>query len=234
MSEPDLGGCYHYATGSYADADVSARQVHQPPEVLVPPGLARPITNAPAAEHTLAPSLGHARHGGVAAATHDRDATRRGMAIHRALDLMSREPPLTAVQARQRIRHEAAIADARELEQWVDEARRTIANSDFDAVFKPAAARRILNEQPIVYRDDGRSVSGIIDRIVVNDDSILLVDYKTHQIDDLTALDALATAYEDQMRLYRKGVECLWPGLPIKSGLLFTHSARLVWLNLEA
>jgi len=43
----------------------------------------------------------------------------------------------------------------------------------------------------------------------------------------------LAETYRSQMNLYRAGVEQLWPDRKIKSGLLFTHSARLIWLDQE-
>ena len=82
-----------------------------------------------------------------------------------------------------------------------------------------------------MYRHGGRSVFGIIDRLVITDDAILLIDYKTHQVDDSSRLDQLAASFSEQMRLYRTGVAKLWQGLPVKSGLLFTHSARLVWLD---
>ncbi len=231
LTAPDSDGCYHYATGSYSEERVAAREAQHPPQSKVPAELRRPIHDTPPAERIVAPSLGYNDGNDAGEAQRDSEATRRGMAIHRALDLMTREPPLTSDQARQRIRHESAIADDLALDQWIDEASRTIANSDFSAVFKPAAGRRILNEMPLMYRDGGRSVSGIVDRLIISDDGILLIDYKTHQLDDLTQLDAIAARFEDQMQLYRKGVARIWPGLKIKSGLLFTHSARLVWLN---
>ena len=36
------------------------------------------------------------------------------------------------------------------------------------------------NELPLLYEYDGRSVYGIIDRVVINEHEITLIDYKTH------------------------------------------------------
>jgi ATP-dependent helicase/nuclease subunit A len=180
----------------------------------------------------IAPSLSFHASDDSFLAAHDNDGIKRGIAIHRALDLMSRVPPLSADQARQQIRHESAIADSdRELDIWMDEACSTLNNKDFEHIFKPSAYRQALNELPVLYQHNKRTVYGLIDRLIINDDTIQLIDYKTHQLDNETQLDILAETYRSQMNLYRAGVEQLWPGRKIKSGLLFTHSARLIWLD---
>jgi ATP-dependent helicase/nuclease subunit A len=74
-------------------------------------------------------------------------------------------------------------------------------------------------------------VYGLIDRLIIKDDQILLIDYKTHPVKNDTQLSSLTEAYRPQLDLYRNGVAKIWPGLEIKSGLLFTNSARLIWLG---
>jgi ATP-dependent helicase/nuclease subunit A len=82
-----------------------------------------------------------------------------------------------------------------------------------------------------MYQHNKRSVYGVIDRLIIYHENILLIDYKTHQVEIDAELETLADTFKNQMQLYRTAVEKLWPGLKIKSGLLFTHSARLIWID---
>jgi len=231
LTTADTDGAYRYSTGSYTGIRTRDRAMPQASVTAVDPQLTAPIPRLAPREQLIAPSHSyHADNEGYAAA-HDGEATRRGIAIHRALDLMTREPPLTVQQARQRIRLESASLDDAELDQWLDEAARTINNKDFSAIFRPGGSHRTMNELPVMYRQEHRSVFGVIDRLVISDNTILLIDYKTHRVDDSNQLALLADSFREQMRLYRAGAAKLWPGPEIKSGLLFTHSARLVWLD---
>jgi ATP-dependent helicase/nuclease subunit A len=74
-------------------------------------------------------------------------------------------------------------------------------------------------------------VHGVIDRLVVNDDDILLIDYKTHQHATSATVEQLTDNYLDQMRYYTRAVSRLWPAHSVRSGLLFTACAELVWLD---
>jgi ATP-dependent helicase/nuclease subunit A len=233
LTTADSDGAYHLATGDYNGADISKEESAETDlEIAVDTRLTKPILNVVATEHMIAPSLRfHASNESFHSA-HDNEATRRGTAIHRAIDLMSRVPPLSAEQARQQIRQESELADNdSELDAWMDEACKTVKNRDFEHVFNPSAYQQALNELPVMHQHNKRSVYGIIDRLIINDDNILLIDYKTHQVENEAELESLAETFQNQMQLYRTGVEKLWPGMKIKSGLLFTHSARLIWID---
>ena len=231
LTEPDAGGACHYSSGVYGTlADTPVKPAH-PPCIEPDKRLRSPILDVAAREHMIAPSLSFHASEGVAAGARDNEGSKRGTAIHRALDLMSRSPPYTAAQVRQRIRLETAAIDEPELDRWMDEASKIVNDKSFEPIFKPAADRKTMNELPVMYRHRGQSVYGLIDRLVISDDSILLIDYKTHRLDSPEQMQGLAEGYREQMSLYRAGVEKLWPGRAIKSGLLFTHSARLIWLD---
>jgi ATP-dependent helicase/nuclease subunit A len=144
---------------------------------------------------------------------------------------MTRIPPLSAEQTRQRIRYESGSTDDAELDSWMEEACKTVNNVEFAEIFRPGDFRRVLNELPVTYKQGKRTVYGLIDRLIIKDDQILLIDYKTHPISNDCQLSSLTEAYRPQLDLYRNGVEKIWPGLAIKSGLLFTNSARLIWLG---
>ncbi|MBT8129733.1 MAG: UvrD-helicase domain-containing protein [Gammaproteobacteria bacterium] len=233
LTRVDENNAYYYSSGAYAGTAGSRTvQAHAGVSRIRPdPELTRPIIHAVKKEHMIAPSLSfHDNENGLFTQS-DSDAVRRGIAIHRALDLMSREPPHTTDQARQQISQESSLVDNDELASWIDEAGNTISNIKFQHIFKPSEYRRAINELPIMYQHNSQPVFGLIDRLVMNDDQILLIDYKTHQVETDLQLESLVDAFSEQLYLYQTGVKKLWPGIRIKSGLLFTHSARLVWTD---
>ena len=234
LTAVDADGAYHYSSGAYTETASSADEAMAAPPGEVDTRLTRPIPGVTAPQRMIAPSLGFHADNNAPFSAADGEGSRRGIGIHRALDLMSREQPLDASRVRQTIAQESRCADDSELDDWLDEARRTIDNAQFSDIFKPSAYRRAMNEMPLMYRDEGRAVYGLVDRLVIHDDHIQLIDYKTHRADSDEQVSALVESFYNQMLLYRKGVALLWPGMKIKSGLLFTHSARLVWLDQDA
>jgi len=82
------------------------------------------------------------------------------------------------------------------------------------------------NEVPISYiNHSGKTVHGIIDRLVQYPDQLLIIDYKTHQnADEQTLFDS----YEKQLQYYAAGVRKLWPSMQVKACLLLTASNTLM------
>ena len=227
----DQDNAYHISLGHYKQrptADIKHDLTQQAP--VVDPRLTRPMPAPAAAERMIAPSQ-RVHDDQRAYASQDADGSQRGSVIHRALDLMSRRPPLTADRVRLQIRQESSMTDDVELDHWLDEACQTLNDEKFEHIFKPTDHQKVMNELPVLYQDDGKTVFGLIDRLIVNDDSITLIDYKTHQVDDEAQLDKLAREFSHQLSLYKTGVSKLWPDIQINSGLLFTHSARLLWID---
>ena len=69
---------------------------------------------------------------------------------------------------------------------------------------------------------------GIIDRLVIARNELVLVDYKTHPQATHTNATELAQAYVRQMRLYGEGARRLWPGKHLKLLLLFTACRAII------
>ena len=119
-----------------------------------------------------------------------------------------------------------------------DELGDTLSDKQFDAYWREAChvtqnpafapwfdASHYLqarNELPLLYEHDGRSVYGIIDRVVINSHEITLIDYKTHTQATPQNVQPLAEGYREQMRLYREGVKQLWPQRQVRAVLIFT------------
>jgi len=157
----------------------------------------------------------------------DPDARTRGIAIHRMLQLLSEQ----ATDIPQRVATELDLPADDDLTAWFNSANTVFQSATFSHLFDPAQFISAHNEVPLHYTNEGHSVYGIIDRLVISKKCIWLVDYKTHHIDNATELDALAEHYQSQLNYYRIGIQRLWPTLPIEAGLLFTD--MLAWKPLS-
>jgi len=157
------------------------------------------------------------------------DGRRRGNAIHLMLDRLSR--PQAGMPAAGLAGIAGTLnrqADDPELLAWWQEAQAVHADPRFAHLFDPSRYRRAYNEVPVQYLLGKHLVYGIIDRLVVSDDGILIIDYKTHRAASTDNVATLATDYREQMRLYTQGVAALWPDQQISSCLLFTACKVLV------
>ncbi|MEK7262402.1 MAG: UvrD-helicase domain-containing protein [Pseudomonadota bacterium] len=148
-------------------------------------------------------------------------ARRRGVAIHRMLELLTVAGTDPEIHAR--VTHEFPELHSRDiLPACWREARAIVEEPAFRFLFDAAHYEDARNEVPILYRDGERDIDGIIDRLVIAHDELVLVDYKTNPQATRGNVPELAQAYTRQMRLYGEGARRLWPGKRLKLLLLFT------------
>jgi ATP-dependent helicase/nuclease subunit A len=80
---------------------------------------------------------------------------------------------------------------------------------------------------PVVGLIEGQALSGQIDRIVVEDDRVLIVDYKTLRPPPETE-DGVPALYLRQLATYRAALSRIYPGRRIDCALLWTEGPRLM------
>ncbi|MDH5485204.1 MAG: UvrD-helicase domain-containing protein [Gammaproteobacteria bacterium] len=195
------------------------------------PALTKKLSNLPKVDSIIAPSrtTENSDYG-----SGDEDAKIRGIAIHRCLDLLSRPLPFSTANIKQMLCSELNIAgDTIEIKQWLDEAQSLIENPQLARVFSLDTNSKIFNECPVHYQKDNQLVYGIIDRLIVGPDEVLIIDYKTHQQANKNTLASLAKNYTQQMQLYAEAIGKAWPDKTINTALLFTHCATLYPLNIH-
>ena len=73
----------------------------------------------------------------------------------------------------------------------------------------------------------GRALSGQIDRLVVEGNSVLIVDYKTMRPVP-AALDSVPPLYFEQLAAYRAAIASVFPGKVIRCALLWTDGPLLM------
>lgn len=155
---------------------------------------------------------------------------RRGVVIHRMLEQLTGGQARTAVekQLRREIGDQLGEAD---LNRCWREACAVVDNRNFNEFFDRARYQEALNEVPILHGAGGRDVYGVIDRLVLREGEIVLIDYKTHAHATRDSVAQLAEGYREQMRLYGAGAQRLWPGRKLRLVLLFTACAETVELT---
>lgn len=149
----------------------------------------------------------------------------RGLIIHRLLEKLPALPSSDRhlVAARYLTRTET-LSDIEQAD-ILAAVFRVLDHPDFAALFQPDS----LAEASIAGMIGGQPVGGIIDRMRVTDDEVLIVDYKSNRPPPSTA-EATPPQYLTQMAAYRDLATQTFPGRTVKTALLWTEAPRLVVL----
>ena len=104
-----------------------------------------------------------------------------------------------------------------------------IENPNFAFLFSPES----LAEVPLVAEIDGRIISGQVDRLVVTDQTVAVIDYKTNRPppQDVAGVHPV---YLKQMAAYRTALAHIYPGKTIEGYLLWTDGPTLMPLTVDS
>lgn len=150
--------------------------------------------------------------------------TVRGVIMHQMLNYVSRHPENKLSQF---YSAEMSNVNKKDLAQWWNECKGIITEKSLSNYFNPLNYDKTYNEVPIQFKDNGNMVYGIIDRLIIKDKNITIIDYKTHPYINNENISKIAEKYSPQMKLYEKGVQLLWPEYNVTSSLLFTAIASV-------
>ncbi len=158
----------------------------------------------------------------------DQDAAmERGNQLHLLLEHM----PLAAADLWPDLVHGLLCAGPAALppeaaDQLLTEARMVIENPELRHLFGPNA----LAEVPVsatLAELDGKRINGAIDRLVIDDDHVLAVDYKSNATIPETP-DQVPLGLLRQMGAYAAALSQIYPDRRIDSAILWTRSATLM------
>jgi len=162
-------------------------------------------------------------------------ALQRGTLVHRLLQSL---PEIASLR-----RRDAALSYlARNGDGWTLRDREALAQSVLgliaDARFAPVFAPGSRAEVSIVGRLDRPGgqpalVSGQIDRLVVTEKEVLIVDFKTNHAPPKLAAEA-PPAYLRQLALYCAVLQKLYPQRPVRAALLWTETPELMEISAPA
>ena len=156
-----------------------------------------------------------------------RKAAERGRLLHA---LFERLPPLSAEQrqpaADRWLERSAGVSDAQKRSALIADACAVIANPAFADLFAPDA----LAEAPIAAVVGEDVIAGTVDRLLVGDTVIKLVDFKTGRRVP-GGPDAIPVHHLRQMAAYAAALAVIFPGRRIAAALLYTAGPRLFELT---
>ena len=158
----------------------------------------------------------------------DDDSATRGTVIHRALELLTDNNNILINEVILQLQIESGgLLSENEYQACLEEAKQVISEPSFDYLFNKSLYQKHFNELPIHYQAGNKNIHGVIDRVILQDDTVYLIDYKTHQNLSKENIAAVASDYNKQMQLYKNGLQKIWPQHSIKPCLLFTNCREL-------
>ena len=158
----------------------------------------------------------------------DLDAQLRGTLIH---DMI--ESRLTTTSPPEDIKRQLQDKYATQIEKNEFNAcwQEALSILEHDKLFNNDHFERAWNEVSISYENStGKTVHGIIDRLIQYQDKLLIIDYKTHRSPDAIVL---AEQYQQQLQYYATGVQKIWPNTPVSAILLLTATNELVEMTIS-
>ena len=149
---------------------------------------------------------------------------RRGTVIHRLLQFI----PDAAAENRDEIIKtfldvNAPDFDEVEKQRIRQEVGRLLKDERFAVLFGPGSRAEV----PVMGEAGGKIISGQIDRLAVEGDKVLIVDFKTNRPAARWAEDVPA-AYKKQLQAYKQLVEKVYPEKAVRTFILWTDTAVLM------
>jgi ATP-dependent helicase/nuclease subunit A len=198
------------------------------PAIVIPDWALRPAPEEARPPRPLAPSsLGEDDVAAPPQGTGRAAAVERGLLLHA---LFERLPPVEPAKRRAAadrwLAAQAPDIDAATRVAMVGEVLAVLEDPAHAALFGPGS----LAEVPLSAVVGGVVVAGIVDRLLVTDDAVTVIDYKTGRHVPASAAD-VAPAYLRQMAAYREALAVIFPGRRVAAALLYTAAPRLLPLD---
>ena len=147
-------------------------------------------------------------------------AAARGTLLHA---LFERLPAVRPADRRRAGQVWLAAQGAADAEDLLDAALTVIDHPDFADVFAPDS----LAEAPIAGVVDGLVIAGIVDRLLVDDQMVTVVDFKTGRRVPQDAA-AVPDYHKAQMGAYAALLQGIFPGRSVRALLLYTAAPKLI------
>jgi len=152
---------------------------------------------------------------------------RKGLIVHRLLQSLPRLVPEQREAAAKRFLARPVLAlDPAAQAAIAAETLAILAEPDFAPLFGPGSEAEV----PVVGLIGERAVSGRIDRLVVTESDVAIVDYKTMRPVPPTESE-VPEAYLDQLAAYRAALARVYPGKTVRCALLWTEGPKLMWVS---
>lgn len=149
---------------------------------------------------------------------------KRGSIIHRLLQFLPDiAPNERCTKIDSFIRRKAPEFSDNDIKKISNEIISLLENPDFGAVF----GENSKAEVPIMGEVNGKIISGQIDRLVIDKQQIIVVDFKTNRL-AATNIKEVPTVYISQLGAYKDLLVKIYPHHSIKTYILWTNTANMM------
>jgi ATP-dependent helicase/nuclease subunit A len=234
------GEVMSFATPQQVKAEPVREDRPLPPDALpgwignAPHWQALPPPPEPVAPVALAPSRPEGAELGpvpeAASPLAERDARgdrfRRGQVIHALLQHLPALPAADRAEAARRwlARSDQGVPEG-EVSAVVAEVLAIMAHPDLAPLFGPDGRAEV----PLTGMIGDQVVGGLVDRLVVRPDQVLMADFKTNRRPP-ASVAATPVLYLRQMASYRAVLRAIFPDRPVRCALVWTRSAEVAML----
>jgi ATP-dependent helicase/nuclease subunit A len=200
------------------------------PAAVLPDWARQPPPAEPAPPKPLAPSRPDGEEPPVRSPLATADGANRflrGRLIHRLLQTLPELPKDKRSQAMIRFLGRAAFGlDAGQRLEIANEVGDILDHPRFAPLFGPGSRAEV----PVVGRIGERVLSGRVDRLVVTERDVLVVDFKTNRRPP-AGDEAVPALYLRQMAAYRLALACIYPGRTVRCALVWTDGPALTEID---
>ena len=161
----------------------------------------------------------------------DGERFKRGTLIHRLLQTLPNLPPADWGKALKR--YLALETHGLSSEQQVEIATETFAvltDSKLFVLFGPKSIAEVPLAGSVGVGANARVIAAQIDRLVLDGDRVIIVDYKTNRPPPVDEAQ-VAPQYLHQMALYRAALRRIYPDRRVEAVLLWTDAPHAMWLS---
>ncbi len=162
----------------------------------------------------------------------DPAALARGSLIHRCLEVLPNVAADTRMSAANSLAAEAGFdAEAPDARNAIDEALAVLKTDKLEWVFAPDSLAEVEVSAPLPEFSDAR-IFGAIDRLIVSDDTVKIVDFKSNSRVPATP-DEVPEGLLRQMGAYAAAVAQIYPNHRIEPHILWTATPEIMSLSHE-
>lgn len=154
------------------------------------------------------------------------DETITGIAIHKLLEILSQHKDINDGALLNRINNETDInITMQALEPLKQEAIQCLYAPELKDIFFPAKNSQVFHEVSISSSSTQREEVNIIDHMIVNNNGVWIIDYKTQGNIKKDNVKSEALKYTKQLSGYKQVVQSIYKTLPIRCSIVFTKIA---------
>ncbi|MXZ82154.1 MAG: double-strand break repair helicase AddA, partial [Synechococcus sp. SB0666_bin_14] len=162
----------------------------------------------------------------------DRESAKaRGTAIHRLLETLPTVPPASwndvATQLLQQCLQDDHSLGEAERDNMIQEAVGVLKSPALAEVFAENALAEVGFSVTVAGQADGHPMQGVMDRVLVRPDKVLVIDFKTNATVPATPEDCPEGILR-QMGAYRQALAILYPDRLAEAAILWTRTATMM------